>query len=93
MTPYNFCKAKRFEYEPPNFCYYNGEIVLASPEISEYLRTMVTSQTIETVELRRHIRAYNSIFAFTLFGVKLDKELANSRRGVYWYVFNIFLCT
>ncbi|XP_049360758.1 uncharacterized protein LOC125825469 [Solanum verrucosum] len=32
---------------------------------------------------RKNIRAYNSIFAFTSFGVKLDKELASSRKGVY----------
>ncbi|KAG5520326.1 hypothetical protein RHGRI_033033 [Rhododendron griersonianum] len=81
----SFCHAKRFQYESPSFCCYNGQVVLANENVPEALRTLFTSQTEEGLEFRRHIRAYNSIFAFTSFGVKLDKELATSRQGVYTF--------
>ena len=29
------------------------------------------------------LHAYNRIFAFTSFGVKIDKDLASFRKGVY----------
>ncbi|XP_070049126.1 uncharacterized protein [Nicotiana tomentosiformis] len=36
-------------------------------------------------EFRRNLRAYNSIFVVTSFGVTLDKELASSGKGVYTF--------
>lgn len=33
--------------------------------------------------LRKNIRAYNRIFSLTLFGVKLHKDLASFRRGIF----------
>lgn len=81
----SFCHAKRFQYESPSFCCYNGQVVLANENVPEVLCTLFTSQTEEGLEFRGHIRAYNIIFAFTSFGVKLDKELATSRQGVYTF--------
>ncbi|KAF7151703.1 hypothetical protein RHSIM_Rhsim02G0156100 [Rhododendron simsii] len=85
MANCQFCRAKRFQNEPPTFCCHNGEVVLTSPSIPSYLRNLFTSQTVEALEFRQHIRAYNSIFGFTSFGVTLDKGLANSAGGVYTF--------
>ncbi|KAG5604106.1 hypothetical protein H5410_025598 [Solanum commersonii] len=41
---------------------------------------MFVASTPDAVEFRKNIRAYNSIFAFTSFGVNLDKELASKKR-------------
>ncbi|KAI8561404.1 hypothetical protein RHMOL_Rhmol04G0336800 [Rhododendron molle] len=84
MANCRFCRAKRFQYEPPTFCCHNGEVVLTSPSVPSSLRNLFTSQTVEALEFRSHIRAdraYNSIFNFTFFGVTLDKGLANSTGG------------
>ncbi|KAG5565447.1 hypothetical protein RHGRI_001363 [Rhododendron griersonianum] len=85
MANCQFCQGKRFQYEPPTFCCHNGEVVLTSPSVPSRLRNLFTSQTFEALEFRKHIRAYNSIFGFTSFGVTLDKGLANSTGGVYTF--------
>ncbi|RIB13129.1 hypothetical protein C2G38_1975444, partial [Gigaspora rosea] len=36
-------------------------------------------------DFRENIRAYNSIFAFTSMGIKLDENLANSKDGIYMF--------
>ncbi|CAG8604699.1 4880_t:CDS:2 [Diversispora eburnea] len=36
-------------------------------------------------DFHANIRAYNSIFAFTSIGVRLDENLANSKNGVYMF--------
>ena len=36
-------------------------------------------------QFRKFSRKYNSAFAFTSLGVKLDQELANARNGVYTF--------
>ncbi|XP_057801659.1 uncharacterized protein LOC131016887 [Salvia miltiorrhiza] len=77
------CGARRFEYEPPTFCCDNGKVKLAFSEVPPELDELFTAQSEEAINFRRNIRAYNSIFSFTSFGVKLDKELASARRGVY----------
>ncbi|KAG5563862.1 hypothetical protein RHGRI_000157 [Rhododendron griersonianum] len=85
MANCRFCQAKRFQNEPPTFCCHNGEVVLTSPSVPSNLRNLFTTQTVEALEFRKHIRAYNSIFGFTSFGVTLDKGLANSTGGVYTF--------
>lgn len=79
------CGALRFECEPPTFCCGSGKIKLAPIEIPEELYELYSSQSAEATEFRNNIRALNSIFCFTSFGVKLDKELASARRGVYTF--------
>ncbi|XP_058183968.1 uncharacterized protein LOC131301611 [Rhododendron vialii] len=85
MANCQFCRAKRFQNEPPTFCCHNEEVILTSPSVPSYLRNLFTSQTVEALEFRKHIRAYNSIFGFISFGITLDKRLANSTRGVYTF--------
>ena len=65
-----FCDAKRFQYEPPSFCCYNGQVVLFVPRVPKDLYKLYTTQSEEALEFRWHIRTYNSIFSFTSFGVK-----------------------
>ncbi|XP_012837761.1 PREDICTED: uncharacterized protein LOC105958298 [Erythranthe guttata] len=79
------CGAVRFEYEPPTFCCGNGKIKLAPIEVPDDLYELFTSQIEDAVEFRNNIRVFNCIFSFTSFGVKLDKELASARRGVYTF--------
>ncbi|KAG5560902.1 hypothetical protein RHGRI_004059 [Rhododendron griersonianum] len=83
--PCSFCGAKKFQYETPNFCCYGGKIVLASLCVPEVLCKLYTSQCEEGKEFRKNIRAYNSIFSFTSFAVRLDKQLATSQQGVYTF--------
>ncbi|XP_057791098.1 uncharacterized protein LOC131008222 [Salvia miltiorrhiza] len=78
-----YCGATKFEYEPPTFCCDNGKVILPFSEIPEELYELFTSESQEAMDFRRNIRSYNSIFSFTSFEVKLDKELASSRRGIY----------
>ena len=70
------------QHEPPTFYCYNGKVVLFVPQILEDFYILYSSQSEETIEFQWHIRAYNSIFSFTSFGVKLDEELASSRNEV-----------
>ncbi|XP_073148401.1 uncharacterized protein [Henckelia pumila] len=80
-----FCGAKKFEFEPPSFCCDSGKIKLADSVIPSSLMTMFTDcESPMAIEFRR-IRLYNSIFSFTSFGVRLDRELASSSRGVYTF--------
>ena len=51
----------------------------------EDLYNLYASQSEEALQFRRSSHAYNSIFSFTSFGVKLDKELASSKKGVYTF--------
>ncbi|XP_050233165.1 uncharacterized protein LOC126681661 [Mercurialis annua] len=85
VLPCSYCGAKRFEYEPPTFCCQNGKVKLATSKIPEELLLLFTSDCEEAIQFRNNIRLYNSIFAFTSFGVKLDKELASNRKGVYTF--------
>lgn len=41
---------------------------------------LFTTTSDEAMKFRKHIKLYNSIFAFTSFGLTLDKELASGRR-------------
>ncbi|KAL3515051.1 hypothetical protein ACH5RR_021953 [Cinchona calisaya] len=77
--------AKKFQYESTSFCCDNGNIKLACPEISEELHDLFTSQSEESIEFQRNIRAYNNIFSFMSFGVKLNKDLASNKKGVYTF--------
>ncbi|XP_049378107.1 uncharacterized protein LOC125842861 [Solanum stenotomum] len=78
-----YCNALRFQYEPPTFCCGGGCISLAPNEVADDFYELFVSDSEDAKLFRKNIRAYNSIFAFTSFGVKLDKELASSRKGVY----------
>uniref|UniRef100_A0A3Q7G1J9 Uncharacterized protein n=1 Tax=Solanum lycopersicum TaxID=4081 RepID=A0A3Q7G1J9_SOLLC len=78
-----YCAAKRLEHEPPIFYFASGYIKLANTKAPTELYEMFVASTPDAVEFCKNIRAYNSIFAFTCFGVNLDKELESAKKGVY----------
>ncbi|KAH0633092.1 hypothetical protein KY284_035878 [Solanum tuberosum] len=86
-----YCHAMRLEYEPPTFCCTSGYIQLGPDEVVEDLYKLFTDESKEAILIRKHIRAYNSIFAFTSFGVQLNKELASSRKGIYSFKYPLIL--
>ncbi|XP_073301543.1 uncharacterized protein [Primulina huaijiensis] len=81
-----FCGAKKFQSEPRSFCCDNGKIRLAESVIPTGLMNLFTdNESPKSIEFRSKVRVYDCIFSFTSFGVKVDKELASSRRGVYTF--------
>ncbi|XP_016462003.2 uncharacterized protein LOC107785255 [Nicotiana tabacum] len=75
----------RFQHETPTSCCGEESVRLVNTEVSIQLYELLVDESDEAKEFHRNIRAYNSIFAFTSFGVRLDKELASSRKGVYTF--------
>ncbi|KAM3251403.1 hypothetical protein P3L10_005473 [Capsicum annuum] len=73
------CRAMRFEHEMSTFCCDGGSIKLAKVVVPAQLYDLFFSQSDIAQEFHKHIRGYNSIFAFTSFGVQLDNDLASSR--------------
>ncbi|WMV49160.1 hypothetical protein MTR67_042545 [Solanum verrucosum] len=80
-----FCKAIKFEYEPPAFCCSNGSIQLSTHEIPIDLKNLYLENTELSKHFRTYIRTYNNIFAFTSLGVTYDKELAKRNNGIYTF--------
>ncbi|KAM6568313.1 hypothetical protein CsatB_016298 [Cannabis sativa] len=79
------CKAKRYPHETSGFCCANGKIRLAETNVHEKLRDLLTSNTYESTQFRTYIRTYNNKFAFTSFGVKVDKDLCRRNKGIYTF--------
>ncbi|XP_012841137.1 PREDICTED: uncharacterized protein LOC105961450 [Erythranthe guttata] len=79
------CHAVRFEYEPKTFCCGNGKVRVAPIEMPDEMYDLFVSESEEAVTFRKNIRALNCIFSFTLLGVKLDKDLASAKHGVYTF--------
>lgn len=63
----------------------NEKIKLAFPDVPPKLFNLFASEIEESNLFLKHICAYNSIFAFTSFRVKLDKNLTSARGGVYTF--------
>lgn len=55
---------------------------MASIEAPPELYELFVADAEEAREFLNNIREYNSIFLFTSFSAKIDKELASSRKGV-----------
>ncbi|XP_073028732.1 uncharacterized protein [Primulina eburnea] len=86
MLVCHHCGTKKFEFESPTFCCDNGKIRLAATTIPHELFLLFTdTQSQKSEDFRKRIRVYNSIFSFTSFGVKMDTNLASSRRGIYTF--------
>ncbi|KAL0369053.1 UNVERIFIED_CONTAM: hypothetical protein Scaly_1124200 [Sesamum calycinum] len=85
MPNCTYCGAVKFEYESPTFCCDNGKVKLVHVEVPDKLYELFTSKSKEAMAFRKNIRLFNCIFSFTSLGVKLAKELASSRQGVYTF--------
>ncbi|XP_060172388.1 uncharacterized protein LOC132603376 [Lycium barbarum] len=80
-----FCKAKRFQYEPPNFYCSKGSVKLVSHQLPSKLKSLYLGVTDESNHFRTYVRTYNNMFAFTSLGVKYNKELATKTQGIYTF--------
>lgn len=82
---YNFCGAKRFEYESPGFCCAKGAIKLISHPIPVELKNLYLKNNEKSKFFQTYIRTYNNMFAFTSLGVNYDKDLAKRNKGIYTF--------
>lgn len=81
------CAALKFIGESVNFCCVNGAVHL--PHFETPVPEIVSLY--DNKNFLKNIRAYNSVFGFTSVGattttnLKLDKNLANAKSGVYTF--------
>lgn len=80
-----YCGAKKFQYEFPTFCCMNGKVNLVHPTVPDELYQLFTSHSSESTQFRSNIRKYNNHFSFTSMGVRLDKDCASMRGGIYTF--------
>ncbi|AQK79503.1 hypothetical protein ZEAMMB73_Zm00001d035706 [Zea mays] len=60
----DYCKAKKFQYEPPGFCCHNGQIDLAPFETPSQLRSMTTNMDCGMYTFRAHGMMYHNLRSF-----------------------------
>ncbi|XP_022895352.1 uncharacterized protein LOC111409542 [Olea europaea var. sylvestris] len=80
---YKYCCARKFYRESKGFYCSDGKVYLCIPDSPTELYNLFTSKEPQCVEFKKIARGYNNHFAFTLFGIKYDKELFKSYRGIY----------
>ncbi|CAG8803171.1 8940_t:CDS:2 [Gigaspora margarita] len=78
----NHCNALKLPSKSPRMCCSNGKVLLAEPRVLPFLNHLLSSQDDIAKNFRYKIRAYNSAFAFTSTGIKLDNNLANAQNGL-----------
>ncbi|MCL7025289.1 hypothetical protein MKW94_014643 [Papaver nudicaule] len=81
----NHCGAKLFPHETNELCCLNGKVKLPELPVPPELMRLYTVQSEDGAHFRKHIHSYNHVLAFTSIGVRIDNELANSKKGVYTY--------
>ena len=85
------CNAILFQGETNAICCSKGTITLPSPAPPPALLNILKEST-SSISGGRHfidnIRLFNSNFAFTSIGVKIDTSLENAQRGVYTFKVN-----
>lgn len=84
VPKFNFCLARKFEYEPLAFCCGKGTIILISHWLPTELMSLYLGNIEESTQFRTYVRTYN-IFAFTSLGVAYDKELSQKNKGIYTF--------
>nr|XP_027096174.1 uncharacterized protein LOC113716072 [Coffea arabica] len=77
--------AKKFYSETTNFCCSDGQVVLHENKLPDVLIELFTGKTEEALCFRTYVRTYNSLFAFTSFGVHYDKSLCKRTNGIYTF--------
>ena len=67
----NYCRAKKWDNEPPGVCCSNGKVQLATfQEPPQPLKNLLTGSTSDSKHFLQHIQKYNSAFQMTSFGAK-----------------------
>ncbi|WVZ92951.1 hypothetical protein U9M48_038981 [Paspalum notatum var. saurae] len=80
------CTAKKFEYEPPGFCYRNGKIKLSHQDTIPELRKLWESADTNARHFRDNIRFLNGHLSFTSLYCCLDNMTTNMRDcGIYTF--------
>ncbi|KAL5648116.1 hypothetical protein ACJX0J_042471, partial [Zea mays] len=80
-----YCKAKKFQYEPPGFCCRNGQIDLAPFETPPQLRRLWECSDADARHFRDNIRFFNGHFSFTSLYCCLDSMTTNMDCGIYTF--------
>ncbi|AQK61876.1 hypothetical protein ZEAMMB73_Zm00001d012946 [Zea mays] len=81
----DYCKAKKFQYEPPGFCCRNGQIDLAPFETPSQLRRLWECADADARHFRDNIRFFNGHFSFTSLYCCLDSMTTNMDCGIYTF--------
>ncbi|ONM24733.1 hypothetical protein ZEAMMB73_Zm00001d006695 [Zea mays] len=81
----DYCKAKKFQYEPPGFCCRNGQIDLAPFETPSQFRRLWECADADARHFRDNIRFFNGHFSFTSLYCCLDNMTTNMDRGIYTF--------
>ncbi|AQK71525.1 hypothetical protein ZEAMMB73_Zm00001d016710 [Zea mays] len=81
----DYCKAKKFQYEPPGFCCRNGHIDLAPFETPSQLRRLWECADADARHFRDNIRFFNGHFSFTSLYCCLDSMTTNMDCGIYTF--------
>ncbi|AQK55106.1 hypothetical protein ZEAMMB73_Zm00001d051768 [Zea mays] len=81
----DYCKAKKFQYEPPGFCCRNGQIDLAPFETPSQLRRLWGCADADARHFRDNIRFFNDYFSFTSLYCCLDSMTTNMDCGIYMF--------
>ncbi|CAG8558034.1 16596_t:CDS:2, partial [Cetraspora pellucida] len=81
------CQALHWPMESLTNCCRNGKVVLAplgnAPE--SIIKLLTQNSPIMEEPYLKHIRSFNSVFAFTSMGASIDRDLADGTNGVYIY--------
>ncbi|ONL98425.1 hypothetical protein ZEAMMB73_Zm00001d029311 [Zea mays] len=81
----DYCKAKKFLYEPPGFCCRNGQINLAALETPPQLRRLWECADADARHFHDNIRFFNGHFSFTSLYCCLDSTTTNMDCGIYTF--------
>ncbi|ONM18760.1 hypothetical protein ZEAMMB73_Zm00001d004347 [Zea mays] len=81
----DYCKAKKFQYEPPGFCCRNGQIDLAPFETPSQHRRLWECADADARHFYDNIRFFNGHFSFTSLYCCLDNMTTNMDRGIYTF--------
>jgi argonaute-like protein implicated in RNA metabolism and viral defense len=77
------CDAKRFEHEPPGFCYRDGKIKLNELNVPNELMRLWSSNDANAKHFRNSIRFFNGHFSFTSLYCRLDSAIASMKTAAY----------
>jgi hypothetical protein len=80
------CNAKKFEFEPPEFCYHSRKIKLSTPDTPPELMRLWSSSYADARHFRANIRYFNGYFSFTSLYCQLNCVTTSTRTaGVYTF--------
>lgn len=80
-----YCAPKRLEHEPQAFCCASGYIKSTTTEAPTELYKTFVASTLDAIEFRKNICAYNSVNAFTSFCINLEREITFTLKRVFTF--------